>query len=538
MSILRSEKILMCHELTSGTDSSLSVLAAAAFLSFRPHLDPETRIRILSHVSSCELNPPLRETLEFATTAAGIGRRLKFSLTDRSIRQARALARLWANRGVFVIRKQDFSPVIASRQGVPAILFAAGQRSILSSSTVAVMTSRKSRRTDDPAEWVPLLKQMVAAARARGGAIVTSYGNVPYSMVCILSHDVPTLVVCPELLPHMASAQRLACFQTTYDGMFNRERTLFLSPFSPGTQPPSAEKQGTRDRLVAALASVILAGSIRQRGTMERVLSEAASVGIEVEWFNSRRPSTSRTPRLQKQTPFPLHPPQPRTARKSSKEDPYLDFPTAEELMGRTPFLVHYTRACLGPWPGESFASYCLGLLEHLDKGYHNAFNTLCRILDEGLIRASGKLTRGGVPVVCWTECLPRELGSLVHWRRGLRRWTFEPYGIAVTKEILVGLGAQRVRYVGAKNYREATEDQAYLFQRDTSNGRGWVAEREWRVPGDVRLRDLATEQVIVLVPTHEEARLIKNRYPWRVGIVSLGDIQSKHRQATGKTIS
>jgi hypothetical protein len=130
---------------------------------------------------------------------------------------------------------------------------------------------------------------------------------------------------------------------------------------------------------------------------------------------------------------------------------------------------------------------------------------TLEHILREGIIRASSRLVRGGYPVVPFTERPPQDLPRLIQWRSGLRRWTFEPYGIALSKAKLVELGARPVIYGEAAHFHELAEADRPFFQVEKSAGFDWRGEREWRVLGDLNLDQFGAGEAIVITRTSAE---------------------------------
>ena len=105
-------------------------------------------------------------------------------------------------------------------------------------------------------------------------------------------------------------------------------------------------------------------------------------------------------------------------------------------------YLFHYTRACAGPWPGETYDQYLLNLFDARPLSGHSALETLIRILQEGLVRAGDRMVRGREAVVSWSSLPPHELFLMRKWNRALVRWTVEPYGIAVRRDILRSLGS------------------------------------------------------------------------------------------------
>jgi hypothetical protein len=187
--------------------------------------------------------------------------------------------------------------------------------------------------------------------------------------------------------------------------------------------------------------------------------------------------------------------------------------------LARDRYLYHYTRPCPGPWPGQSYHDYLDSLLEGEKSCGHNAPDTLERILREGRIRGGHRLVRGVDAVVSWTSRPPLDLTEMRRWNRGLMRWTFEPYGIAVNRRELRRLGAKPAVYGPAQLYQELPPEERYRFQLQGSTGMSWKLEREWRLLGDLTLH--ARMDVFVFVPTASDAEELERRgqtiFPVRV---------------------
>jgi len=156
--------------------------------------------------------------------------------------------------------------------------------------------------------------------------------------------------------------------------------------------------------------------------------------------------------------------------------------------------------------------------VEGQERSAHSAFDTLVHILEEGLIRGSNRLTRGPQRVVSFTELLPNRLTSLMTWRTGLARWSFEPYGIAMSKRRLLKLGARKVIYGDEEVYRNLPEDSRHLFQVERPNRQDWSGEKEWRVLGDLSLRVIDPEEVTIIVENEGECSIVRHvfGYPCR----------------------
>ncbi len=371
---------------------------------------------------------------------------------------------------------------------------------------------------------------MVRAAIDRGFAIVSSYGLLPYCIVSLLAKGSPTLVACDELLPFMQSPQQLQRFLAQYGELFDLDKTLFVSPFPPGGSPQRAVRYAERDHLVGALSSMILAVEIKERGNMQSVLQVAIERGLPVEYASDQCPVvkdtavgdinlTSRTGEVLKTG----HAGNGATfirsrleSNMSGKSDTY------RQLCHEPSYLIHYTRSCAGPWPGQSWAEYCRSLVEGVLEASHSAFDTLVRILKEQRIRGSRRLIRGAESVVCLTECIPRELQHLIEWRKGLVRWNFEPYGLAFERKSLFELGAKPVIYAVKEAFADLSPDLKHLFQCQNHGDKQWTFEREWRIKGDLCFADFDPRDVVVIVATHAEAAVIQEQFGYKAALAGI----------------
>jgi hypothetical protein len=189
------------------------------------------------------------------------------------------------------------------------------------------------------------------------------------------------------------------------------------------------------------------------------------------------------------------------------------------KALARERYLYHYTRPCPGPWPGQSYRDYLDSLLEGEGSCGHDALDTLERILSEGCIRGSHRLVRGVDAVVSWTSRPPQDLTEMRRWNRGLMRWTFEPYGIALNRRELRRLGAKPAVYGTSQLYQELSPEERYRFQSQGSTGMSWKLEREWRLLGDLVLHE--DMDAFVFVPTASDAEELERRgqpiFPVRV---------------------
>ncbi|MBI3828353.1 MAG: hypothetical protein HY291_02480 [Planctomycetes bacterium] len=175
---------------------------------------------------------------------------------------------------------------------------------------------------------------------------------------------------------------------------------------------------------------------------------------------------------------------------------------------GDWPFLTHYTREPDGAWPGESPAAYANWLAFGPREARRDAVDALRRILAMREIVASGRLMPASTPMVSFTARPPWELGEIIRWRRGLRRWTVRPYGLAIRREALERLGAQAVAYTTKAALAKLPPEERLFAQSDE-----WAREAEWRVRGACLFSGLPHEALRVIAPSAEEARILEREF-------------------------
>jgi hypothetical protein len=524
------------------------VLFVSALLHTRRDLDYPTRARIIAGVKAFDIysRTDVLDGVDSAFREEGTSSVSRRSLMERAINRAATLAGRWFNQGISVAFPEAIRSPSPESHNIGPAFFTKGDPALLDRPAVAVLNSRHPRPTHSANTWIDVTKSMVASALERGLAVVSSYGPISYCILSLLSKGSPTIVVCDAVLPFMHSSDNLEQFLARYGDLFDCDKTLFLSPFPPGQAPSAGSRYADRDHLVAALASVVMTGEIRPGGIMASVLKIVAARGVPIEHptphtleksaagkitandaRDGKRLSVDRSNR--KITPRPPEvsdslinattltdkagPAIMVRAGRSASSEASFPVPFADQLAKQSPYLVHYTRSWPSPWPGQSLAEYCESLLSELPDAGHSAFDTLVRILRQGVIRGSSRLNRGGSSVTCFTECLPAELLSLLEWRRGLIRWRFEPYGLAFPKEAVFNIGARPVIYAVEGAFEDLSHDLKYLFQLQHMDGKQWSSEREWRVKGDICLTDFDRDAFFAIVRTVDEAELIRTEF-------------------------
>ncbi len=182
-------------------------------------------------------------------------------------------------------------------------------------------------------------------------------------------------------------------------------------------------------------------------------------------------------------------------------------------------FLLHWTRRCDGPWPGQTRQTYEDHLLLGSDESDHSPLASLQRILKQRTLTASRLGIRGGAAVVCFTDHALSELAQRRVFRPHRMRWDFECFGIGIRKRCLQRMGARPVIYGDESRWRSLAAGDRPYFQKismDVGSVR-WSDEREWRVVGDVDLGCLSASDVFVFVPDPTAAARLAQLGDWPV---------------------
>lgn len=242
-------------------------------------------------------------------------------------------------------------------------------------------------------------------------------------------------------------------------------------------------------------------GPLAQQRQAAQPLMQAGAVG----WHLT--PEASVTPEASA-APSPSH------ACPPAEFCPLAESPAAARVelyrSGGGNFLAHHTRAIARQRPEEVEGDYWWRWLTQTPglaaAGPPSAWDTLLRIVCQQRLRASGRLIPGQQPVVCFSGRCPAETAARRTFRPHLRRWDYEPYGVAIDRRWLMDHGARPVEYL------EAGEPDNHFQQPRYSRGSpatriDWSLEQEFRWEGDLDLRRIPTEALFYFVRTAVEAR-------------------------------
>jgi len=183
-------------------------------------------------------------------------------------------------------------------------------------------------------------------------------------------------------------------------------------------------------------------------------------------------------------------------------------------------WLVHCTRGRSGPLPGQSDEQWRDEVLLGGARGVAwGPEEVLREILRTQWLRGS-PLRNESPAVVCFSAV---GLGAFLARRRfraHLGRWDYEPYGIAIRREVLMQRGAMPVIYGAKTDYAAMMPEQRWRFQsRGTTFD--WTEEQEWRLRGGLDLRQLGDDDAVVFVgePSDVPEIVSVSRWPVILGI-------------------
>ncbi|MEO9593555.1 hypothetical protein [Rhodopirellula bahusiensis] len=185
-------------------------------------------------------------------------------------------------------------------------------------------------------------------------------------------------------------------------------------------------------------------------------------------------------------------------------------------------WLVHCTRRCDGPWPGQSWPQYYDEMLLGSDEAAsRETLDSLRRIVRMRRLIAGATTSKSEYRVVCLSAVPLPELLRRRTFRSHVSRWDYEPFGIAIRRSAATAIGVRPVVYGPASVRDDLPADERYLYQAE-GRDQGWTAEKEWRSLGDVDLESLDANDVCVFAPSEVHARTITevNHRGWPICLV------------------
>lgn len=363
----------------------------------------------------------------------------------------------------------------------------------------AILVSRQQLRPNGRTPWVAATVEAVRWLSTLEFGVVSSVGMQTWELVTALAvaHKLPLRLVVPA---NSTSAFRAACRQLRQEYRLSQYPVEFI-PTAPSDKDGEAMLRdgrkllALRDSLVVDSADLLIPVSIRPRGHMVRLINAAAASGTVVERRFSVESSMTQHKSFRVEVDH---------ARLNCQLD---------NIANR--YVIHWTRATNGPWPGERLADFYADLIDS-ESWPRDGFSTLSRIVHEGYLVASSENMPDGVSTVSFSDLPPRLAVKMMTWRARYNRMAFEPYGVGIARATAGRLGIKAVEYYDPKKGGKAPSVNRWLSQ---SVGRrtDWRAEQEFRCRGDFSLSNVSADNLIVFCHTEDERLSLKRRCPYRV---------------------
>jgi hypothetical protein len=496
--------------------SSYCVLGAAAFMELFEKTDGFQKQAAFTRL----LRAGLRTESDLRSWLTCSFSRVNISRFDASRKRVEA----YLAEGIKVFLPGDrFTGSVPAKDVAPCpgVLFAKGTppREV---PLLAVFNSRKPRKLTLEATWLEALRRFPGAMKQSGIALIGSTGTLSYDLASAFAKRSGMLKLLVAPFPLMT-------------GQHNLDEVLGESPASVpvlscmlgGLPCPGKRPLRCRDRLLALLSDFHLLLEIRSRGNLALLLEEIQSQSPRPQLVlkSGRRGfSNGGNHALLEKFPEFTIPFRCSPSQKQVSPPPVLPAKPGEPC-SPTPvwkdYLFHYTRACNGPWPGQTYRHYLLSLLDAPGTTERSALDSLRRIAEEGLLRAGCGMVRGKIEVVCLSSLPPEKLCLIRKWRPPLARWTVEPYGVAVKRTVLRALGAKPAVYGSEQTYRRLDPSERFRFQSSGADN-SWRREHEWRLQGDLVLDTLDPGDTFLFVQTTREKAELCSRIRTRLPIVAL----------------
>ncbi|MBF0101563.1 MAG: hypothetical protein HQK77_11710 [Desulfobacterales bacterium] len=429
-----------------------------------------------------------------------------------SIQKACQLSDLWMKKQVNVCISS-----LNLGDGDHQVFFGYGNWDNLKANRACVISSRKHKTINPKDAWIHTTYEAVQFLIQESYSLVTSLGNYAYELSAYtgIASNGKVIFILDTLLPIMQTRSVFQSFMDKYKEFIDPKNALLLSPFPYTPFINRHDRYRYRDELVIELSDMIIAIDIRKGGNMESLISKTLQQRHPKVKVFITQSNVKEVEHLLELGAKPCRFGEDILDYYNHKLglNPYKNIKLDTEIDLDGDYLIHFTRSCQGPWPGQSVFEYYKSLVNKHDNAEHTACDTLKRILDERLIRASTKLIRGNIPCISFTECKLKDIFNLILWRKGLIRWTFEPYGIAIDKEVLTTLGAMPAIYGNETDWKKLSDEQKFRFQLNKSSAGDWSTEKEWRFPLDLNLKAIPDDKIRIIVQFKEEASYIRNDY-------------------------
>ena len=248
-----------------------------------------------------------------------------------------------------------------------------------------------------------------------------------------------------------------------------------------------------RDILVAERADVIFPVSIRHGGFLDSILSghrQKISKRFEVSYHS--------------------------VVHKLPKPPDPDDLDDRFKVDATWHYLTHWTSTTYRPWCGEKFYEFYDRIVSSRDRYAHSAFDALQHILRTSVICGSSSKVRASASVVSFTELSPIESVKLMRWSHRKVGFYWEPYGVAIERDVAIEIGVRPVIYGNDETFRSLDRQLRPFFQPSKGKKHDWTLEREWRFVGDFHLRLVPKNKILVITKTQQEKEEIERQFGFK----------------------
>ena len=365
------------------------------------------------------------------------------------------------------------------------------ERLLSKATTTAVLSSRLPKILDQHRFWFDAIRT-VGANLSRSNEIMLTCDGTATDRYC----------------RRIAELFRIKCISLELLTWEKMQKTLLGDQCSNLTPIATVyfvtEKKPQADILLGQIADTLYALSIKSNGNIQKSLKRRLCNAKPQRTFvlhdDAMTKSTVREPLisqgaidwllLNSTTETPLEESKTKNGRRASLSE-----------LEESEYLIHWTRARCGPWPDQNEPDHLDDLIFGESGGQHGDVFSLCRILASQRIMGSSDLTRTTTPTVCFSDVSLSELRERTVYRKHLQRWDFVPFGVAIKRKILIErFDCRPVIYGDQETWESLSADERPLFQVCQSSDQkiDWQQEREWRVVGDVDLRQIELRDAVV----------------------------------------
>jgi hypothetical protein len=345
-----------------------------------------------------------------------------------------------------------------------------------------VLNSRQSKTPCGNDTWVINSKKAITDAINNNYTVITSIGMNTWELTCNLCarYGGRQVIICP-----IVSEKDIdSIIHSTYnDFELDTTKASWLFFKSPAKSKSSKASWPIRDKISLNLADTIMPVSLRPNGNLLNLMNKY--IGNESKTITDKhRVAYTKSRKYHNQMPMEVD--------RSLENESWS-------------YITHWTRTCYGHWPKQTKSTFYKKLVDSGECYPNTAYSTLANILHRQTIYASSSNYRKGNQGVSFSGSHPKDVLSLMHWRKRYARWNFEPYGISIARKTAISLGVNPVIYGKPSMYDKLTDKDKPFFQSIGVDGGNWRAENEWRYISDFSIKDILPDNMIVIVRKPEE---------------------------------